>query len=53
MGRGGTVLNILLIPERGKDFDRYRLEFSDGEIKTLSDLELAPAGSDPTIEDVA
>ena len=51
--RVGTVLDILPRPERGENFDRYRVEFSDGEIKLLSDLELAPAGSEPTIEDVA
>jgi hypothetical protein len=51
-GRIGTVLDILPRPERGEDFDRYRVEFADGEIKTLSDLELAPAGTDPTIENV-
>ena len=49
-GRVGTVVDVLPRPERGEAFDRYRVEFSDGEIKTLSDLELAPAGSDSTIE---
>ena len=48
-GRVGTILDILPRPEHGENFDRYRVEFSDGEIKTLSDLELAPAGTDPTI----
>ena len=52
-GRVGTVLDILPRTERGEDFDRYRVEFSDGEMKTLSDLELAPAGTDSTIENVA
>ena len=52
-GRVGTIIDILPKTERGENFDRYRVEFTDGEIKTLSDLELAPAGSEPTIEDVA
>ena len=52
-GRVGTIIDILPRPERGDEFDRYRVEFSDGEIKTLSDMELAPAGSSSGIEDVA
>ena len=55
-GRIGTIVDILPRPEVGEDFDRYRVEFSDGEIKTVSDLELAPAGTGPTspsTEDVA
>jgi hypothetical protein len=51
-GRVGTVIDICPRPERGEEFDRYRVEFPDGEIKTLSDMELAPAGS-PPIEDAA
>jgi hypothetical protein len=46
-GRIGIIVDILPRPEIIEDFDRYRVEFSDGEIKTLSDLELAPAGSNP------
>ena len=49
-GRIGTIVDILPRPERGGDFDQYRVEFPDGEIKTLSDMELAPAGTDPTSE---
>ena len=52
-GRIGTIRDILPRPERGEDFDQYEVEFTDGELKTLSDLELAPAGTDPTTEDVA
>jgi hypothetical protein len=52
-GRIGTILEILPRRERGEDFDRYRVEFPDGDIKTLSDLELAPAGADPTVENVS
>ena len=51
-GQVGTVLDIVPKTARADDFDRYRVEFSDGEIKTLSDLELAPAGVDPTIENI-
>jgi hypothetical protein len=50
-GRIGTIVDILPRPERGGAFDQYRVEFSDGEIKTLSDMELAPAGADPTSEE--
>jgi hypothetical protein len=52
-GRIGTIKEILPRPERGEDFDLYEVEFTNGEIKTLSDLELAPAGTDSTTEDVA
>ena len=52
-GRIGTVLDILPRPERGEDLDRYRVEFADGEIKTLSDMELAPAGNSSVVEDAA
>ena len=52
-GRIGTVIDILARPERGEEFDRYRVEFSDGEIKTLSDMELAPAGSSSVLEEDA
>jgi hypothetical protein len=47
-GRVGTIVDVFPRPERGEEFDRYRVEFSDGEIKTLSDMELSPAGTDPT-----
>jgi hypothetical protein len=51
-GRVGTVLEILPRPERGEEFDRYQVEFPDGEIKTLSDMELSPAGTgSATLED--
>src|SRR5687768_10732094 len=52
-GRIGTIIGIL--PKHADDIDRYEVEFTDGEIKTLSDLELAPAGAGPTslpVEDV-
>jgi hypothetical protein len=52
-GSAEGFLEILPRPERGEDFDLYEVEFTNGEIKTLSDLELAPAGTDSTTEDVA
>jgi hypothetical protein len=52
-GRVGTVIEVLPRPERGEEFDRYRVEFSDGEIKTLSDMELAPSGSPSIVEEDA
>jgi hypothetical protein len=55
-GRIGTVAEVLLRTQRNADFDRYRVEFPDGDVKTLSDLELSPAGTGPmtpSIEDVA
>jgi len=51
-GRIGTIVEILPRPKGSEDFDRYKVEFPEGEIKTLSDLELAPAGTDPTIENL-
>ena len=52
-GRVGTVIDIVPRPDRGEEFDQYRVEFSDGEVKTLSDMELAPAGSSSVAEDAA
>ena len=52
-GRVGTVIDIVPRPDRGEEFDQYRVEFSDGEVKTLSDMELAPAGSSSVTEDAA
>jgi len=51
-GRIGTIVEILPRPKGDEDFDQYQVEFPDGEIKTISDLELAPAGTDPTIENI-
>ena len=45
-GRVGTIVDVFPRPERGEEFDRYRVEFSDGEVKTLSDTELLLAGTD-------
>ena len=52
-GRVGTVIDVMPRPDRGEEFDQYRVEFSDGEVKTLSDMELAPAGSSSVAEDAA
>jgi len=52
-GRIGTIIDVLPRPERGEEFDRYGVEFSDGEIKTLSDMELSPAGSPSVLEEDA
>jgi hypothetical protein len=55
-GRVGTVIEVLARTGREGGFDRYRVEFPDGDIRVLSDLELSPAGSGPTTppaEDVA
>ena len=35
--------------EQPNNYDSYRIEFSDGRIEVLSDLELSPAGSGPTV----
>ncbi|PYS38074.1 MAG: hypothetical protein DMG14_19005 [Acidobacteria bacterium] len=50
----GTVIEVLPRTQRAGDVDHYRVEFTDGTIETLSDLQLAPAGSGPTVpnEDV-
>ncbi len=53
-GRIGTVRKVLPRSQHKGEFDRYRVEFSDGELKVVSDLELSPAGTGtPTVEDVA
>lgn len=53
-GRIGTVTRVIPRPDLGVDFDRYEVEFFDGEVRIVSDLELSPAGSgSTTVEDVA
>ena len=37
-GQVGTVLDIVPKTARADDFDRYRVEFSDGEIKNAFGL---------------
>ena len=53
--RVGTVIEVLSKAQRAGDTDHYRVEFGDGTIGVLSDLQLSPAGSGPTLpkEDVA
>ena len=53
--RVGTVIEVMPRTQGTGKFDHYRVEFPDGTVEILSDLELAPAGSGPTIpnEDVA
>ena len=54
-GRVGTVIEVLSHAPQ-VDFDRYRVELDDGHVKTLSDLELSPAGTSslmPPAEDAA
>jgi hypothetical protein len=53
--RVGTIVEVLPRAQRAGDFDHYRVEFGDGTVETVSDLQLSPAGSAPTIpkQDVA
>jgi hypothetical protein len=53
--RVGTIVEVLPKAQRPGDFDHYRVEFTDGTVETLSDLQLSPAGSGPTVpeQDVA
>jgi hypothetical protein len=53
--RVGTIIEVLPRPQRAGNSDHYRVEFGDGSIDVLSDLQLSPAGSGPTVpkEDVA
>jgi hypothetical protein len=54
-GRIGTVTEVLTRTSRG-DFDHYRVQFPEGDVKILSDLELSPVGTGPmntSAEDVA
>jgi len=46
--RVGTIVEVL--PTQGaENFARYRVQFSDGRVEVLSDLQLSPAGSGPTV----
>jgi hypothetical protein len=46
-GRVGTVIEVLTKTSREGGFDRYRVEFADGQVEIMSDLELSPASSSP------
>ena len=53
-GRVGTVIDIVPRPDRGEEFDQYSVEFSDGEVKTLSEHDGIPDHGifiSPPIED--
>jgi hypothetical protein len=54
-GRVGTVVEVLTSGKPAGAFDHYRVEFNDGTVEELQDLQLAPAGSGPTFleEDAA
>ena len=47
--RVGTVVEVLPGTQANDNYTRYRVEFSDGRVEVLSDLQLSPAGSGPTI----
>jgi hypothetical protein len=47
--RVGTVVEVLPGTQRAENYARYRVEFSDGSVEVLSDLQLSPAGSGPTV----
>src|SRR5437763_16785447 len=53
--RVGTIVEVLPRAQRTGNSDHYRVEFTDGTIEELSDLQLSPAGSGPTVpkQDVA
>ena len=51
--RLGTIIEVLVKTSRAGGFDRYRVEFSERDIKVLSDLELAPAESATAEQDIA
>ena len=47
--RIGTVVEVLPKSQQTGDYDAYRIEFNDGTVETVSDLQLSPAGSGPTV----
>ena len=47
--RVGTVIEVLPATQPAETYARYRVEFSDGRVEVLSDLQLSPAGSGPTV----
>jgi len=49
--RVGTVVEVLPGTQRTGDYDDYRVEFTDGTLEILSDLQLSPAVSGTTIPD--
>jgi hypothetical protein len=49
--RLGTIVEVLPGGQRAGNSDHYRVEFADGSVKALSDLQLSPAGSGLTLPD--
>jgi hypothetical protein len=49
--RVGTVVEVLPGTQRTEGYDDYRVEFTDGTLDILSDLQLSPAVSGTTIPD--
>ncbi len=47
--RVGTVTEVLPRADRAGSSEHYRVEFADGCVEVLSDLQLSPAGSGPTV----
>jgi hypothetical protein len=47
--RIGTVVEVLPKSQQTGDYDAYHIEFNDGTVETVSDLQLSPAGSGPTV----
>ena len=41
--RVGTIVEVLPRAQQAGDFDHYRVEFIDGTVATVSDMELSPA----------
>jgi len=49
--RIGTIVEVLPGTQRTGDYDDYRVEFTDGTIEILSDLQLSPAVSGTALPD--
>ena len=47
--RVGTIIEVLPTSQLSDNYTRYRVEFSDGRVEVVSDLQLSPAGSGPTV----
>jgi hypothetical protein len=47
--RVGTIVEVLPSTQHADNLARYRVQFSDGRVEVLSDLQLSPAGSGPTV----
>ena len=49
--RVGTVVEVLPGTQRTGDYDDYRVEFTDGTLEILSELQVSPAVFGTTIPD--